>query len=295
MSHHPTRHRRHLSWRAPALAAAALAGMAGMSGLSGCGGNPGSGIADAYSCAFTNCKSSKDVAAEDLRLGGNLTRENGRVTASFGLGYRANLLTVVRLQSPDGMLLLPGPVPLEATSQDGGSVGAQVQSTQDRWTVRLQHGGQSYDSSIELPPEVQIRVPAPSTLTRSLGQFGTTLNVAAAPLPQVVLGDGDCQLADGRSARWTGEKNGPAVRLSASGAGQYEYGVSTDALQQSLDEAAASALSATSTAGIVVKQCRVSLVWAVTRTGTMAPALSTYGSVRGTSQARQTLNYVNDR
>lgn len=292
MSHHPARHHRRLQARALAMSAAALAGLAG---LSGCGGNPGAGIADAYACAVTNCKSSTEVAAEDLRLGGNLTRENGRVTASFGLGYRANLLTVVRLQSPDGMLLLPGPVPLEATSQDGGSVGAQVQSTQDRWTVRLQHGGQSYDSSIELPPEVQIRVPAPSTLARSLGQFGTTLNVAAAPLPQVVLGDGDCQLADGRSARWSGEKNGPAVRLTASGSGQYEYGVSTEALQLSLNEAAASALSATSTAGIVVAQCRVSLVWAVTRTGTVASALSSHGSVRGTSQVRQTLSYVNDR
>ncbi len=292
MSHHPERHHRRPQARALALAAAALAGLAG---LSGCGGNPGAGIADAYSCAFTNCKSSTEVAAEDLRLGGNLTRENGRVTASFGLGYRANLLTVVRLQSPDGMLLLPGPVPLEATSQDGGSVGAQVQSTQDRWTVRLQHGGQSYDSSIELPPEVQIRVPAPSTLTRSLGQFGTTLSVAADPLPQVVLWDGDCQLADGRSARWSGEKNGPAVRLTASGSGQYEYGVTTEALQLSLNEAAASALAATSSAGIVVKQCRVSLVWAVTRTGTVASALSSHGSVRGTSQVRQTLSYVNDR
>lgn len=292
MSHHPARHHRRPQRRPLALAAAALAGMAG---LSGCGGNPGAGIADAYTCAFTNCKSSTEVAAEDLRLGGNLTRENGRVTASFGLGYRANLLTVVRLQSPDGMLLLPGPVPLEPKSQEGGALGAQVQSSQDRWTVRLQHGGKSYDSSIELPPEVQIRVPAPSTLTRSLGQFGTTLNVAADPLPQVVLGDGDCQLADGRSARWSGEKNGPAVRLNGAGAGQYEYGVSTEALQLSLNEAAASALSATSSAGIVVKQCRVSLVWAVTRNGTVASALSSYGSVRGTSQVRQSLSYVNDR
>ena len=53
--------------------------------------------------------------------------------------------------------------------------------------------------------------------------------------------------------------------------------------------------ASTSTAGIVVKQCRVSLVWAVTRAGTLAPALSSYGSVRGTSQVRQTLSYLNDR
>ena len=180
-----------LTRQAPSLTLlAAAAVLVGLPVLSGCGGNPADAMADAYACALTNCKSSKDVAVQDLRLGGSLIREEGRINASFGLGYRANLLTVVRLESPDGLVLLPGPVPLEATSQGGGSVGAQVQSTQDRWTVRLQHGGQSYDSSIELPPAVQIRVPAPSTLTRSLGQFGTTLDVAAAPLPQVVLGDG---------------------------------------------------------------------------------------------------------
>ncbi|HLO95957.1 MAG TPA: hypothetical protein VK195_16745 [Burkholderiaceae bacterium] len=278
--------------RRPALALVAAALLAG---LGGCGGSPGSEIADAYSCAFTNCKSSTEVAPQDLRLGGSLTREDGRVNADLGLSYRANLLTNVRLSSPDALWLMPGQVPVTSRSGPDGTLEAQVDSTQDSWTVRLFHRGQTYDSTVVLPAPVQIRAPAPASLLRSQAQFSAGLSGPSGTVPQIRLAEGDCQLADGRSARWAGYKAGPQARLVSTSGDQSQYGVSMEALQQSLDEAAASALSAASTAGISVKQCRFSLVWAHSITGTVAPGLSSHGVIFGISQARQTLGYTNDR
>lgn len=278
--------------RRPALAFAALGLLAG---LGGCGGNPGSELVDAYACGLTNCKYSADVAPQDLRLGGSLTREDGRVSAEFGLSYRANLLTVVRLSSPDALSLLPGQVPLTSKTGPDGALEAQLTSNQDSWTVRLSHRGQTYDSAAVLPAPVQIRAPAPANLVRSQAEFSTTLAGPGGVVPEVRLAEGDCQLADGRSARWTGYKSGPGARLASSSGDQSQYTVTLDTLQQSLDEAAASALSLSSTTGISVKQCRFGLVWAYKVKGTMASGLSTYSVIYGVSQVRQAVSYLNDR
>ncbi len=280
----------------PALALVAGGLLAVLAVLGGCGGSPpGSELADAYSCGLTNCKSSADVVAQDLRLGGTLTREEGRVSADFGLSYRANLLTNVRLASPDALWLMPGQVPLTSGAGPDGALQAQVSSSLDQWTLRLSHRGQIYDSTVVLPAAVQIRVPAPSSLIRSQAQFSVALSAPSGALPGIRLAEGDCQLADGRSARWTGYKAGPPARLASTSADQSLFSVPLDALQQSLDEAAASALSASSTAGISVKQCRFDLVWAYSVKGAMATGLSTYGVIYGVSQSRQPVSYTNDR
>lgn len=275
--------------------ALALLGVGLLAVLGGCGGGPGAELTDATSCAVNNCKYSADVAPQDLRLGGYLTREDGRVSAEFGLSYRANLVTVVRLSSPDALSLMPGQVPLTSKTGPDGLLEAQLTSNQDSWTVRLSHRGQTYDSAVMLPAPAQIRVPAPSALARSQAQFSTALAGPVGAVPEVRLADGDCQLSDGRSARWTGNKSGPQARLDSTSGDQSQFTVTLETLQQSLDEAAASALSASSTNGISVKQCRFSLAWAYKTKGTVASGLSTYGLIYGVSQVRQAVSYLNDR
>lgn len=266
-----------------------------LTGLGGCGGNPGAEVVDAFACGMTNCKSSVDVADQDLRIGGSLIREEGRVSAELGLSYRANLLTVVRLTSPDALWLMPGQVLLTPVAGPSGVLEAQTASTQDSWTIRLSRAGQTFDNAVQLPPEVQIRAAAASTLNRSQLQFSSTLSGPGSRVPQIRLAEGDCKLADGRSVRWTGYKDGPAPRLAASSGDQTQYTVSMDALQQSLDEAAAAALSANGTSGVLVKQCRFGLVWALASKATIAAGLSQYSLIQGYSQARQVVDYVNDR
>lgn len=278
--------------RRPALALLAVGGLAF---LGGCGGGPAAELADVAACVVSNCKYSADVAPQDLRLGGTLTREDGRVSAQFDLSYRANLFTSVRLSSPDALWLMPGQVSLTSKTGPDGALEAQFTSNQDSWTVRLSHRGQTYDSVAVLPAPVQIRAPAPSTLVRSQAEFSTTLAGPGGVVPEVRLAEGDCQLADGRSARWTGYKSGPRARLASSSGEQSQYTVTLDTLQQSLDEAAASALSLSSTNGISVKLCRFGLVWAYKAKGTMASGLSTYGAIYGVSQVRQAVSYLNDR
>ena len=278
----------------PRYRATALASML-LIGLSACGGGDlGNDIGKGVQCGLANCKSSTEVAPQDLRLGGNLRREDGRVTADLGFSYRANLLTVVRLDAPDALWLMPGNVRLAPTTDLGDTLTAQVLSSQDAWTIRLQHQGQTHDSTVSLPSAVQIRVAAPASLQRSQGQFGSTLSGPAGLSPQLSLADGECQLADGRSVRWTGYRAGPQARLQAGGADQAQYAVGLEDLQASLDQAAAGATGSANTA-VTVKQCRVGLVWEYSVKGTVAPGLSSYSLVSGISQARQVLSYSNDR
>ncbi|WP_269632408.1 hypothetical protein [Pelomonas sp. BJYL3] len=279
----------------PRLGATALASML-LIGLSACGGGGdiGNDIGNGVQCGLANCKSSSEVAPQDLRLGGNLRREDGRVTADLGFSYRANLLTVVRLDAPDALWLMPGNVPLTPTSDLGGTLAAQVQSSQDAWTIRLQHRGQTLDSTVTLPAAVQIRVAAPASLQRSQGQFGSTLSGPAGLNPQLSLADGECQLADGRTVRWTGYRGGPQARLQTSTADQSQYAVGLEDLQASLDQAAAGATGSPSTP-VTVRQCRLGLVWEYSVKGTAATGLSTHSLITGISQARQVLSYANDR
>ena len=265
-------------------------------GLSACGGGGdlGNDIGKGVQCGLANCKSSTEVAPQDLRLGGSLRREDGRVTADLGFSYRANLLTVVRLDAPDALWLMPGNVRLTPTSDLGDTLAAQVQSSQEAWTIRLQHKGQTLDSTVSLPSAVQIRVPAPASLQRSQGQFGSTLSGPAGLNPQPSLADGECQLADGRAVRWTGYRGGPQARLQAANADQAQYAVSLEDLQASLDQAAAGATASPGTP-VTVRQCRVGLVWEYGVKGAVAPGLSTYSLLTGISQARQVLSYANDR
>lgn len=283
------------SFRSPRLCATALASLL-LIGLSACGGagDLGNDIGNGIQCGLSNCKSSTEVAPQDLRLGGQLRREAGRVTADLGFSYRANLLTVVRLDAPDALWLMPGNVRLAPTSDLGESLAAQVQSSQEAWTVRLQHRGQTLDSTVSLPAAVQIRVAAPASLQRSQGQFGSTLSGPAGLNPQLSLADGECQLADGRTVRWTGYRSGPQARLQASTADQSQYAVGLEDLQASLDQAAAGAAGSPSNP-VTVRQCRLGLVWEYSVKGTVATGLSTYSLLTGISQARQVLSYANDR
>lgn len=283
--------------RARGRCAVALA-TAALIGLSACGGGVedlGKDIANGALCGLANCKSSKEVAAQDLRLGGSLRREDGRVTADLGFSYRANLLTVVRLDAPDALWLMPGNVRLSPTSDLGDTLAAQVLSAQEAWTIRLQHGGQTHDSTVSLPAAVQIRVAAPSSLQRSQAQFSSALAGPAGLQPQLSLADGECQLADGRSVRWTGYRGGPQARLQATSADRSLYTVSLEDLQASLDQAAAGAAGGGANTAVTVKQCRLALVWEYRAKGTVAPGLSSYSLVNGISQARQALSYLNDR
>lgn len=284
------------SSRSPRLRVPALAAL--LIGLSACGGGGfediGNDIGRSVVCSLVNCKSSAEVAPQDLRLGGSLRRENGRVSADLGLSYRANLFTVVRLDAPDALWLMPGNVRLAPTSDLGESLTAQVQSSQDAWTVRLQHRGQTHDSTVSLPAAVQIRVAAPASLQRSQGQFGSTLSGPAGLHPQLSLADGECQLADGRTVRWTGYRGGPQARQQASDAAQAQYTVSLEDLQASLDQAVAGG-SGTGNASVTIKQCRLGLVWEYSVKGTVASGLSTHSQLSGISQARQLISYTNDR
>lgn len=279
-----------------ALAAPALAGLLA---LSGCGGSPIDDLADDMAngvvCGLANCKSSTEVAPQDLRLSGSLRREDGRVSADLGFSYRANLLTVVRLDSPDALWLMPGQVRLTPTSELGDTLAAQLVSNQDAWTVRLQHRGQTYDSAVHLPAAVQIRVAAPGTLQRSQAQFSSTVAGPAGLQPQLSLADAECQLSDGRTVRWTGYRSGPQARLQSSSEGQSQYTVELEALQASLDQAAAGAAGGGANTSVTVKQCRLGLVWEYGVKGAIAQGLSTYSLIYGISQARQVLSYVNDR
>ena len=283
------------SFRSPRLCATALGSLL-LIGLSACGGagDLGNDIGNGIQSGLANCKSSTEVAPQDLRLGGNLRREDGRVTADLGFSYRANLLTVVRLVAPDAVWLMPGNVRLAPTSELGDTLAAQLLSSQDAWTIRLQHQGQTHDSTVSLPSAVQIRVAAPATLQRSQGQFGSTLSGPAGLQPQLSLADGECQLADGRTVRWPGYRGGPQARLQAGNADQSQYTVGLEDLQASLDQAAAWAAGNVNTP-VTVKQCRLGLVWEYSSKGTVAAGLSTHSLLTGISQARQVLSYVNDR
>ncbi|MBB2487375.1 hypothetical protein H5407_19235 [Mitsuaria sp. WAJ17] len=263
-------------------------------GLSACGGSEFEDIGKGVQCGLSNCKSSTEAAAQDLRLGGSLRREDGRVSADLGFSYRANLLTVVRLDAPDALWLMPGNVRLSPTTELGDTLAAQVLSSQDAWTIRLQHKGQTHDSTVALPSAVQIRAAAPGSLQRSQGQFSASLSGPAGLQPQLSLADGECQLADGRTVRWTGYRGGPQARLQGSNADQAQYSVGLEDLQASLDQAAAGASGGANTA-VTVKQCRLGLVWEYSVKGVVASGLSTYSLVTGISQARQVLSYSNDR
>lgn len=278
---------------APSCRGALLLLLAGS--LAACGGQAEQALTDLVACASTNCKSSRDVVAEDLRQSGTLRREGGRVSVDVGLSYRANLFTVVRLEAPDAMWLMPGQLPLTSGSDRGSSLLAELPDSRDDWTLRLQHRGIDYESTVRLPAPVQIQSAAPSTVQRTQGRFASTLSAAAGLKAQLTLTDADCQLVDGRTVRWQEYRNGPTPTLQGSSGAQVQFSVDTEHLQSVLDQTATSVLGTTAGKNLTVKQCRMSLVWEFANQGTVATGLSRYSLLLGISQVRQVVSYVNDR
>lgn len=176
------------------LAAAAIASACG-------GGGGGEEPTNDLDCIFANCKNSLDIKVSDLSASYEITQEGTRVTAVSSMGYRYNLLTVVRVTGGDKLTLSSGAQSREmhptdanwwhtSTSLDGLGESPTV-------SVDFQRGTQVERSTVTMPKVFSIVSPAGAVvLKRSAGQLMVTLTTLPAD-HLVTWVDGNCNRADG--------------------------------------------------------------------------------------------------
>lgn len=251
--------------------------------LHGCGGGGANDIAEAMGCAFANCKDSPDVSASDIAASYEVVQEGTRVTVTSTLGYRYNLVTVVRLRGGDSLIANAGTQSVQMLATDSTlwhcAASFDAQPATPTLSVDFIRGAQVERSTVTLPKAfVLLNPPGPVTLPLSAGQL--LVDVSAPPdEPVTVAASGNCSRADGTSVAYGG--NLSAVQfLSANGSGS-RYRVDTAALDAALNAPGAAK----------VTQCDLNLKWQRVIQGSSPAGLHSNSRILGITQQLMTLHY----
>jgi len=267
-------------------AVAALACLA--AGLAACGGSSDE-EGTAIVCVFTNCKESPDVALADISPRYEVSQEGSRVTVSGNLGYRYNVLTVVRIGGTDDLTTTSGTQTrrvdatddtrlLYATSLDGQGQNPTV-------SVDFVRSGLANRSTVTLPATFTIVSPTgPVSLALSAGQLLVDVSVPATET-LVVHADGSCLRADGTAFN-VKALSAPASLVTAVPGGS-RYRIDTPDLSALLD---ANSISDGSSQAQVAS-CELQLGWQRQQYGTSPASMHPSGYILGMALQRMNVHY----
>ncbi|RQP26231.1 hypothetical protein DZC73_04140 [Albitalea terrae] len=167
---------------------------------SACGGGD-DGPDTGFDCLFANCKNSQDIQVSDLSARYEVTQEGTRVTAVSSVGYRYNLLTVVRVTGGDTLTLSSGVQSREMHPTDASwwHASASLDGLGESPTVSVdfKRGTQVERGTVTLPKVFSIVSPTGAVvLKHSDGQLLATLTTLASD-HLVTQVNGNCRRADG--------------------------------------------------------------------------------------------------
>jgi hypothetical protein len=266
---------------ATVLAACALA--------SGCGGGD-DGPDNGFDCLFANCKNSQDIQVSDLSAGYEVTQEGTRVTAVSSMGYRYNLLTVVRVTGGDTLTLSSGAQsremrPTDSTWwHDSASLGSMGESP--TVSVDFRRGTQTERSTVTLPKVFGIVSPAGAVvLKHSDGQLQATLTTL--PTDRLVTRmNGTCSRADGTQFP-VDITLLPAYQSQQPNGSLYRIGVAA------LDSEISFENQQTKPANLSpVERCDATLQWRSEVIGTKPAGMHPFSSIIGVTKQAMPLTYL---
>lgn len=257
---------------------------------SACGGGGGEEPATDLECVFANCKNSLDIQVSDLSAGYEITQEGTRVTAVSTMGYRYNLLTVVRVTGGDTLTLSSGAQSREmhptdaswwhaSTSLDGLGQSPTV-------SVDFRRGTQVERSTVTLPRVFSIVSPVGAVeLKHSAGQLLATLTTL--PTDQLVTWvEGSCRRTDGTQFPIKTQFH-PAYLSAQPAGGLYRIGGSE--LDSSISLANRQAQPDNLSP---VERCDVTLLWRSEVYGTTPAGLHPSSSIVGVTKQAMPLTYL---
>jgi hypothetical protein len=248
----------------------------------------GEDVAEAIACTYANCKDSPDVSVADLSASYEVIQDGSHITATSIMGYRYNLVTLVRLRGGDSLAASTGAQSRQmlptnsllasfATSFDGQPAGSTV-------SVDFRRGTQVERSTVTLPRAFVLLDPlGPVTLRLSAGQL--LVDVSATPdEPLTVNSSGTCWLADGTTKTVGNVVYGRFVSAVGSGS---RYRVDTPALDASVN------LPAPMPGETVQKvtRCDLNLEWRRTVDGTPAAGMHPSSRIMGVTRQSMTVHY----
>jgi len=263
--------------------------------LAGCGGvadDIAKPVVDTYVCAFTNCKESETLALQDISPSFVVSQAEGQLRAEAGFGYRANLLTQVRLSGSDRLSAMAQGQRHDFSNTDdsraswvaqwpaeGGAAGVQLV---------LQRGAQTFVSSVQLPVLAMPSAQQELTLTRSSGGYAAQLSSGdSAHLS--AHADGVCTRVDGSGFTLQGQ--GIEVSPRGGGADAWLYWVDSAWLDKRLNELSRQSNGAAAGTAAVAS-CQLAVSWALEVPGQLDPAFSSHGRIVGRALVRQRLSYL---
>jgi hypothetical protein len=262
--------------------------LSAMGVLHACGGGTAEDVAEAIGCTFANCKDSPDVSVADLSASYEVIQDGSHITANSILGYRYNLVTLVRLRGGDSLTANTGALskpmlPIDSllasftTSFDGQAAASTV-------SVDFRRGTQVERSTVTLPRAFVLLNPlGPVTLPLSAGQL--LVDVSAAPdEPLTVKSSGTCWRADGTTKTVSNPVYGQFVSANGSGS---RYRVDTPTLDAAVN------LPAPMPGETVQKvtRCDLILEWRRTVEGTPAAGMHPSSRIQGVTRQSMTVHY----
>ncbi|MEJ5999853.1 hypothetical protein [Paucibacter soli] len=264
--------------------------------LAGCGGvadDIAKPIADAYVCAFTNCKESDSLALEDISPSFVVSRAAGQLRVEAGFGYRANLLTQVRLSSSDRLSAIVDGQRHDFSSTDDSRANWVAQFPANGATpsvqLTLERGTRTLTSSVQLPQLALLSTAQSVTLTRSSGGYVVQLSSGdSAHLGARV--EGECSRVDGSRFKLTGDAIAYSPQGSGAG-GAWAYRVDSAQLDSRLNELSRQN-NKQDPATSPVASCQLSVNWVLDQPGQLDPGFSSHGRIVGRAQVSQGLSYL---
>jgi hypothetical protein len=255
--------------------------------LVACGGGGGfDDVAEGIACAFANCKNSAELPLQDLAPHIEVSQQATRITGKAGMGYRANLVTVVDLTGGDTFTMVSGAqsVQLQGSSRPNyayvGSLDGQP--TTPTVSIDFQRGGQVYRSTVTLPPQFTLLSPtAPIVVNNSAGQMTADLSIPAGTTGVDAVAVGDCMYSDGisRAVTWA-----PVASVESAGTtSSSTYRVNTSSLN-----AAVNPLNLPPS--VTATQCDLTLTWRRETKGTV-PSAFYGGLIRGVTTQAMALRF----
>jgi len=257
-----------------------------MTWLHGCGGGDGgaSDMATAMACAFANCKDSPEVVASDIAASYEVVQEGTRVSVTSTLGYRYNLVTVVRLRGGDALVASAGTQSRQMVATDpllvNFTASFEAQPATPTLSVDFIRGTQVERSTVTLPKAFVLLNPlGPVTLPLSAGQL--LVDVSAPPAePVTVNASGTCSRTDGTSVAYNSGLMGAVQLVGAMGSGS-RYRVDAAALDVAIN----------ATGAAKVTQCDLTLKWQRVIEGSSPAGLHPNSKILGITQQPMALHY----
>jgi hypothetical protein len=279
------RHRRRAGW---SLLASSLA-------LAACGGGGDfDDLGTDIACAFVNCKESEAVAVSDISPRYEVSQSGSRVSAHASLGYRSNLITVVRLGGADTLTMEIGSMqrrmqPTDESRFDSASF-LDNQPATPTVAITFSRGGQPQRSTVTLPATFSVLSPVgPVTLAKSAGQL--LVQVSTPPVETLATRlSGTCTRSDA-SGNFAVSANMFGAALLGPAPQGTSYRIDTLALDAAVNALGIPANTPDPAALPDVVSCELQITFRRELRGASAPGMHDSGTIVGVTQQAIAVSY----